>query len=166
MENSKIPLVKIEFYEDENGSVYVHYWHSLSGIWERAIRWGDFISRKEVLKFMIKMYEIIHYRHPHHAERARLNIEKNLTKEEMYKFLRKFISYFMADDNESVYDFIYYTDGLGDITIENITCATNCPIIKQNIDYNLNMQANAKIENHMCNVVEYKRKLLKKILEG
>ncbi|MBN2435617.1 MAG: hypothetical protein JXK07_10170 [Spirochaetes bacterium] len=126
----KPAICKMEFYSDANGAVYTHIWNPVNG-WERDVPWSGLVSRKELRSYFVTMYKYIRQIHPYHAERAdAINIKSNLTSNEMFLYLRKFIAYYMADDDETEYDYVEYADGTSEINIERRTCADLCPILK------------------------------------
>ena len=123
----KTSIKKIEFYVDANGGIFAHLWDCLTGH-ERNVTWLDLISRKDEMQDLHDMYTYISYNHPHITERIKLqeNID-NVSNVEKFKFLRRFISYFLADDCEKDYDFIRFTDQTVIVNLESYNCAINCP---------------------------------------
>lgn len=125
----KPAIRKMEFYSNADGAIYAHVWSPVHA-WERDVPWSGLISRKELRAYFVTMYKDIRKIHPYHAERAEASTELNLTTKEMFRYLRKFISYYMADDDETEYDFIEYTDGTSEVNIERRTCADLCPVLR------------------------------------
>lgn len=122
---NKSILAQYEFYEDVNGSVFIHIWSPTEG-WERSVKWIDLVSRKEEYEHLKIMYLKVRNCHPSLAEKSNNPEPDGITRESLFKYLRKFISYYMADDDQEEPDFVLYTDNTCELNIENITCAINC----------------------------------------
>lgn len=130
--NGKIAEYKIEAYKDDNNTLFVHYWNSLSG-WVRDILWADFINNDIIIGLIYRLFDYFGAKYPLLMAHANPDIKgnTNITGKLKIRSVRNFLSIYyykntIPNECETDIDITFYTNGSIEDHMDSIDCNVNC----------------------------------------